>query len=51
MEDALRRVGEEEGITGFFDMIADETVAETEEEVLAYITEKNHPALALPPLL
>jgi acetyl-CoA synthase len=51
MEGALRRVGDAEGIGNFIEMIADETVAETEEEVLAYITEKNHPALSMPPLL
>jgi len=51
MEEALRRVGEDAGIEGFIDMIADETVAETEEEVLAYITGKQHPALSMPPLL
>jgi acetyl-CoA synthase len=50
MESALRKIGEREGIEGFLDMIADETVAETEEEVLAYITEKNHPALSMPAL-
>jgi acetyl-CoA synthase len=31
-------------------MIADETVAQTEEEVLEYITGMNHPALSMPPL-
>jgi hypothetical protein len=31
-------------------MIADETVAKTEEEVLAHITKMNHPALTLPAL-
>jgi acetyl-CoA synthase len=51
MEEALRKVGEQEGVEGFIDMIADETVAETEEEVLAYITGKNHPALSMPSLL
>jgi acetyl-CoA synthase len=50
MEAVIRRIGEQEGIEDFFDMIADETVAETEEEVLAYITEKGHPALSMPPL-
>ena len=34
----------------FFSQIADETVGKTEEEVLEYITKKNHPALSLPPL-
>jgi acetyl-CoA synthase len=50
LEEVLRRIGEQEGLGNFFDMIADETVAETEEEVLAYITDKGHPALSMPPL-
>ncbi len=50
LEPLIRKIGEQEGLEGFFDMIADETVATTEEEVLAYITQKNHPALSLPPL-
>jgi acetyl-CoA synthase len=32
-------------------MIADETVATTEDEVLAYITEKGHPALTMESIL
>jgi acetyl-CoA synthase len=50
LEPVLREVGQREGLDGFFEMIADETVAVTEEEVLAYITQKNHPALSMPPL-
>jgi acetyl-CoA synthase len=50
LEPVLREVGQREGLDGFFDMIADETVAVTEEEVLAYISQKNHPALSMPPL-
>jgi acetyl-CoA synthase len=50
MEPELRRIGRNEGVENFIDMIADETVAVTEEEVLAYITKMNHPALAMPPL-
>jgi acetyl-CoA synthase len=50
LEPELRRIGRSEGVENFFEMIADETVAATEEEVLAYITKMNHPALAMPPL-
>jgi len=50
MEEVLRKAGEEESIENFFDMIADETKAVTEEEVLAYVTKMNHPALSMPPL-
>jgi len=46
----LKKIGERERIPNFIEMIADETVAATEEEVLAYISKMNHPALAMPPL-
>ena len=36
---------------GLMDMIADETVATTEEEVIAYCTEKGHPALTMEPIM
>jgi acetyl-CoA synthase len=50
LEPELRRIGRSEGIENFIEMIADETVAVTEEEVLAYITRMSHPALSMPPL-
>jgi acetyl-CoA synthase len=50
MEPALRGIGRRHGIENFVEMIADETVAQTEEEVLEYITRMSHPALSLPPL-
>jgi len=50
MAPVLRRIGEREGIENFIDIIADETLAVTEKEVLEYITKKNHPALSMPPL-
>jgi len=43
----LRKIGKQNGIEDFCDRIADETVATTEEEVLEFITKKNHPALAM----
>jgi len=50
MKPILQELGKQSGIEDFVDMIADETVAVTEEEVLEYITKKNHPALSMPPL-
>jgi acetyl-CoA synthase len=47
LEPILRDIGENEGIKDFNAMIADESVAETEEEVLAYITRMNHPAISM----
>jgi len=50
MEPILREIGQRDGMENFYEMIADETVAVTEEEVLAYITQKNHPVLSLSPM-
>jgi acetyl-CoA synthase len=50
MGPALRRKGEELGMANFLDMIADETVALTEEEVRQFIEKNNHPALSMPPM-
>jgi len=49
-EGIRRRAAELSLGTDFLDKIADETVATTEEEVLAYITAKSHPALAMEPM-
>jgi acetyl-CoA synthase len=43
----LAKRAEEMGVPGLIDKIADETVATTEEEVIAYCTEKGHPALTM----
>jgi acetyl-CoA synthase len=50
IREILERTGKEEGIDNFFNMIADETVATTEEQVLDYISKASHPALSMPPL-
>lgn len=50
LEPILKKIGQSEGIDDFFKMIADETTAETEEEVLEYISQKKHPAPSMPPL-
>ncbi|MHC6202686.1 acetyl-CoA decarbonylase/synthase complex subunit alpha/beta [Breznakiellaceae bacterium SP9] len=39
------------GIDNYADMIADETVTEDAEKLVAYITEKGHPVLKLEPLM
>jgi len=49
--EALRRRAEEEGLgADFADKIADETVGTTVEEILPFLEENNHPALAMEPL-
>jgi acetyl-CoA synthase len=50
MMDRLKKLSEEMGIPNFPEMIADETIGTTEDEILPFLTEKGHPALTLPPL-
>ncbi|MBC8359758.1 MAG: CO dehydrogenase/CO-methylating acetyl-CoA synthase complex subunit beta [Candidatus Aminicenantes bacterium] len=50
LEPQLHELGKQQGLENFVDMIADETVAVTEEEVLKYLTKKNHPALSMLPM-
>jgi len=39
------------GVDNLYDMIADETVGITEEEILPFLQEKGHPALTMDPLV
>ncbi len=43
--------GAEMGVENFADMIADETVGVTEDEILPWLQEKGHPALSMPPII
>jgi hypothetical protein len=47
----LEARAKEEGIEGFLDMIADETVATTEEEVIEHLSKMGHPALEMEPMI
>ncbi|MFC2025056.1 acetyl-CoA decarbonylase/synthase complex subunit alpha/beta [Chloroflexota bacterium] len=47
----LKARAEEMGVPNLLDMIADETVGVTEEEILPFLQEKGHPALAMDPIL
>ena len=49
-ERLIKRSGEI-GIPDLIDMIADETIGISEEEILPFLTEKNHPALSMDPIL
>ena len=51
LRERLLKRGEEIGIPNFIDMIADETIGVTEDEILPFLTEKNHPALAMDSIL
>jgi acetyl-CoA synthase len=41
----------EMGMPDLLDRIADETIGTTEEEILPFLTEKNHPAITMDPLM
>jgi len=47
----LKVRAEELGVPNLLDMIADETVGTTEEEILPFLEEKGHPALAMEPII
>ena len=47
----LKARGAELGVPNFLGMIADETVGTTEDAILPFLTEKNHPALSMPPII
>ncbi len=47
LKDRLEARAKEEGIPDLLDMIADEEVGTTEDEVLAFLQEKGHPALSM----
>ncbi|MBN2077123.1 MAG: CO dehydrogenase/CO-methylating acetyl-CoA synthase complex subunit beta [Dehalococcoidales bacterium] len=49
--DRINARGEEMGVSNFLDMIADETVGVTEEEILPFLEEKGHPALTMESML
>jgi len=49
--DQLKARAEEVGIPDLPDMIADETIGVTEEEVLPFLQKKGHPALSMDPIL
>jgi acetyl-CoA synthase len=49
--DRLKARAEELGVPDLPDMIADETVGMTEEEILPFLEEKGHPALTMDPII
>jgi acetyl-CoA synthase len=51
IRERLIKRAQEIGIPDLIDMIADETIGATEEEILPFLTEKNHPALSMDPIL
>jgi len=49
--DRLNARAQEMGVPNLIDMIADETVGETEDEILPFLEEKGHPALTMESIL
>jgi acetyl-CoA synthase len=49
--DRLNARAEEMGVPNLMDMIADESVGETEDEILPFLEEKGHPALTMDSIL
>jgi len=49
--DRLKARAEEMGVPNLLDMIADETIGVTEEEILPFLQEKGHPAVSMEPIL
>jgi acetyl-CoA synthase len=51
LKERIQKRGAEMGVPDLLDKIADETVGTTEDEIMPFLTEKNHPALSLPPII
>jgi len=51
LADELAKRAEESGMPDFIDRIADETIGVTEDEILPFLTEKEHPALTMDQML
>ncbi|MBU1340901.1 MAG: CO dehydrogenase/CO-methylating acetyl-CoA synthase complex subunit beta [Proteobacteria bacterium] len=51
LKDRIVARGKEMGVPNLFDMIADETIGITEEEILPFLKEKGHPALTMDSLV
>jgi acetyl-CoA synthase len=49
--DSLNERAREEGIDNFLEMIADETMANTEDEVMEHMMKVGHPALEMEPMM
>ena len=51
LRERLQKRAEELGEPDFLEKIADETTANTEEELAKWIKKVNHPILKLPPIM
>jgi acetyl-CoA synthase len=51
IKERLDKAGKALGVPDLYDKIADETVGVTEEEILPWLEEKDHPALKMDPII
>jgi acetyl-CoA synthase len=51
IKERIEKRGKDLGIPNLYDLIADETVATTEEELYAFLQKVNHPILKMEPLV
>jgi len=51
IKERIIRRGKEMGVPDLYDKIADETVGVTEDEILPFLQEKDHPALKMDPIV
>ncbi len=51
LKERIEKRGKELGYPDFYNMIADETVGTTEEEIMPFLQEKGHPALSMDPIV
>jgi acetyl-CoA synthase len=51
LKERIEKRGAAMGVPNLYDMIADETVGITEEEILPFLQEKGHPALSMDPII
>jgi acetyl-CoA synthase len=51
IRDRFNARAQEVGIPNLLDMIADESVGDTEEAIMTFLTEKGHPALTMEPIM
>lgn len=51
IKDDFQKLAEAEGVPDLLDKIADETICEDSEKLLEHLTQANHPALSMDPML
>jgi len=51
VKEEFDKLAEEQGVPGLLDKIADETVCEDPEKLLEFLTQAEHPALSMDPML